>query len=529
MLIHRGSGFLRQMLVLGGTVLIACGGAVRADAPSQAIGRETAIKKHLQDDEEFTLKIPDLIAYGQQLFTANWTVQDGAGRPQTKGTGRPLSDPSDPLVGARSFNRISGPDASSCQGCHNEPFGLPGGAGDFAGTVFVLAQRFDFVTFDAHDTVPTKGSLDERGKPVSLSNLANLRRSPSLFGAGYIEMLAREMTDDLQVIRDGMKGGESRALISKGVSFGQLTRRPDGTWDVSHVVGLPRFSILTTVPLDPPTLVVRPWHQAANVISLREFTNTAMSQHHGIQTTERFGVDTDPDGDGHKNEMTRADVTAISLWQATLQVPGQVIPRDAAVAAAIRNGEKVFAQIKCAGCHRPALPLGRQNWIYSEPNPYNTPGNLRVGETRSLTIDLNSASLPAPRLKPEGDSQWLQVPAYTDLKLHDITNPTEDLGAEPLDQNQGVWAQKFVAGNRRFLTKRLWGCGNSPPYFHHGLFTTLREAVLGHYGEALESRTLFQRLTEYDQDSLIEFLKSLQVLPAGTRDLIVDETFHPVS
>ena len=121
------------------------------------------------------------------------------------------------------------------------------------------------------------------------------------------------------------------------------------------------------------------------------------------------------------------------------------------------------------------------------------------------------------------------MPAYTDLKLHDITNPEDDFGVEPLDQNQGVWAQKFVSGNRRFMTKRLWGCGNSPPYFHHGPFTTLREAVLGHYGEALESRTLFQRLTEYDQDSLIEFLKSLQVLPAGTQDLVVDETFHPVS
>jgi hypothetical protein len=58
------------------------------------------------------------------------------------------------------------------------------------------------------------------------------------------------------------------------------------------------------------------------VVSLREFTNNAFNHHHGIQSTERFGKDTDPDGDGHMNEMTRADVTAATLFQAQLPVPG---------------------------------------------------------------------------------------------------------------------------------------------------------------------------------------------------------------
>ena len=118
------------------------------------------------------------------------------------------------------------------------------------------------------------------------------------------------------------------------------------------------------------------------------------------------------------------------------------------------------------------------------------------------------------------------VPIYTDFKLHDITDPADDDAAEPLDMNQPVWSAKFAAGNRKFLTKRLWGCANEPPYFHHGLFTTLRQAVLAHSGEAVASRRAFQGLPEYDQDSLIEFLKTLQVLPPGTRDLVVDENFH---
>ena len=45
-------------------------------------------------------------------------------------------------------------------------------------------------------------------------------------------------------------------------------------------------------------------------MSIREFTNTAYNQHHGIQSTERFGRDTDPDGDGFTNELTRLNNSA---------------------------------------------------------------------------------------------------------------------------------------------------------------------------------------------------------------------------
>ena len=62
-----------------------------------------------------------LIAHGELLFSANWTHQEGGGRPLTKGTGAPLSDPSSPLVFPRNFNRVSAPDANSCAGCHNSP------------------------------------------------------------------------------------------------------------------------------------------------------------------------------------------------------------------------------------------------------------------------------------------------------------------------------------------------------------------------------------------------------------------------
>ncbi len=486
------------------------------------IGREVSVPVHLSDGEEFSIALASLLARGQELFAANWTEQEGGGRPLTKGTGRPLSDPNRPLNGNRSFNRISAPDANSCAGCHNAPYGIVGGGGDFVTNVFVLGQRFDFMTFDPRDKLPTRGTVDEQGRPASLQDAGNVRATTGLFGAGYLEMLARQITEDLQRTRGTIKLGDTKQLLSKGIHFGKLSRKSDGLWDTSKVEGLGRLSLISSDSTHPPTLILRPWHQASNVVSIREFTNTAYNQHHGIQSTERFGRDIDPDGDGFKNELTRADVTAVGIWQATLQVPGRVIPRDPEIERAVVVGEKAFERIGCATCHIPRLPLDRNGWIYSEPNPFNPPGNLRTGEVRDLKVDLSSDLLPVPRLRPDA-SGIVWVDAYTDFKLHDICKPGD---REPLDQNQSQWSTKLQDGNCRFLTKRLWGAANEPPFFHHGLFTTLRQSVLAHYGEADASRRAFEALPALERDSVIEFLKTLQVLPPGTKERIVDETYH---
>src|SRR5215467_12417711 len=261
----------RHTLLLVAGFLLA--GPLHAQAPSlpaSHLGEEHAIDRHLADDEEFRTPLLELIEHGKKVFCANWTDQDGAGRPLTKGTGKPVSDPAAPLKGPRGWNRVSGPDANSCAGCHNAPFGIAGGGGDLTTRDFVLGQRFDFITFDSRDNLPTRGAVDERGRPVTLANVANFRATTGMFGAGYLEMMAREITEDLQAIRDSMKRGETRKLISKGISFGELTRRADNSWDTTRIVGLPRLSIIAPTPPSPPSLIIRPWHQAGNVVSLRE-------------------------------------------------------------------------------------------------------------------------------------------------------------------------------------------------------------------------------------------------------------------
>src|SRR5260370_33135266 len=94
------------------------------------------------------------------------------------------------------------------------------------------------------------------------------------------------------------------------------------------------------------------------------------------------------------------------MFQATMAVPGQVIPNDPARELAILNGERLFDQIGCNSCHVDALPLDHRGWIYSEPSPYNPAGNLQVGEekypltSQPLTVELTSMLLTQPGLHP---------------------------------------------------------------------------------------------------------------------------------
>src|SRR5262245_40757532 len=242
-------------------VLFAAALCVRIFAQSP-IGREVAIVRHLSAGEEFKIPLRDLLEHGRRLFVANWTRQEGGGRPLTKGTGNPLSDPGSPLLFPRNFNRLSAPDSNSCAGCHNVPFGIAGGGGDIVANVFVLGQRFDFATMNQiPDGFLTKGTSDEKGLSADLQRIANSRNTLGMFGSGYIEMLARQITTDLQAIRDRLPVGKSAALVSKGLSFGRLTRTGATSWDTSAVTGLQASSLAGA----PPNLIVRPFHQAGAV------------------------------------------------------------------------------------------------------------------------------------------------------------------------------------------------------------------------------------------------------------------------
>ena len=115
------------------------------------------------------------------------------------------------------------------------------------------------------------------------------------------------------------------------------------------------------------------------------------------------------------------------------------------------------------------------------------------------------------------------VPAFTDFKLHDVTDGLNDPNGEPLDQNQTPGTDAFFAGSGKFITRKLWGIANQHSFGHHGMYTTMREVVLAHAGEAADSQVNFRSLSSYEQDCVIEFLKSLQILPPNASSLTIQD------
>src|SRR5258708_4753087 len=92
--------------------------------------------------------------------------------------------------------------------------------------------------------------------------------------------------------------------------FGRLARGEDGAWDTSGVTGLPPQALSSSGASNPPSLILQPWHQVGNVVSIRQFTTNAFNHHHGMQAEERVGAGVDQAGDAFVTQLTRAAITA---------------------------------------------------------------------------------------------------------------------------------------------------------------------------------------------------------------------------
>jgi len=465
------------ILFIAATQIIAC----QPSSPSNplTIGDAPGILVHVSSDNLLNgeMSTSELIAIGEQIFNASLNTLDGA----TNSKVRLIGDGSAAFNLNTRFNRISGPDANSCAGCHNIP--SIGGGGDNVANVFVLAHQFPNVNFD--------NKSEDLFENLSLTEVGNERGTISMFGSGLIELIAREMTADLLSIREiALKRAEltkspvTADLKTKGVYFGKLIAWPDGLVDASKIEGIDE------------DLIVKPFSQKGVFTSLREFTITSMELHHGIQSEERVGTNVDADLDGVKNELTIGDITAISLFQASLPAPFRQQPTSDSFRLLVDQGEQLFNEIGCSVCHKPSLTLN--NPTYFEPNPFNPEGTVSDNEAMtSHKIDLSKVH-QSNAIQKTANGSYL-VYAYTDLKRHDM--------GPVLDNEQTK--QRFVETNM-WITRKLWGIMSEPPFLHHGRATILSEAILAHQGEANHARLSFESLHEDQKDSVIEFLKTFR-------------------
>ncbi len=456
---------------------LACGAVAQEPAWSERAVRAHVDQNSLQGELP-AIVLEEMRKRGEELFIARFTAADGVGRPLATQASIPTKRL--PVAGSP-FDRASGPDANSCAGCHNQP--AVGGAGDFTTNTFILEAP------------------GGEQAPMPDPSLANERGTPHVFGAGLVELLAREMTADLFAIREKAiaqareTGTEvSQALETKGVRFGEITARPDGFVYTANVEGV------------DPDLIIKPFGQKGVFISLREFTVNGLNHHHGIQADERFGFgqtgELDFDGDGVTLEMSKGDVSVLVSWQAGLRPPQQRVPDNEQWKQAAIKGRKLFDEFGCSTCHRSGLPL--ESLKFADPGPFDAAGTLSADDVLQPAI-YDFARLEWASSLPRDSQGRILVSLFGDLRRHRIANTGEPLGNEELPQ-RGVAPGVF-------MTAELWGLAQTSPYGHRNDHVTIDEVIRAHGGEAGGVRDAYDAASKTDRDVLIAYLRTLTLDP----------------
>ncbi|MCP4184171.1 MAG: hypothetical protein GY761_12785 [Hyphomicrobiales bacterium] len=474
-------GLFPAVLLMSVLSAIASQNSIAGEIKSVNPWIEKSLSSHVeQSDFSGNLSrdlLKDLAAKGEALFGAKFTSLDGVGRPLATHAIIPTKRRH---LNQKLFNRVSGLDANSCSSCHNEP--RIGGAGSFSLNVFASEG---FTGQGADSTNP---------------QFSNERNTNHIFGAGLIELLAREMTAQLhnlrkKVLRDARDSGRDQSvrLVAKGVDYGSLTASANGLVDLSNIQGI------------DTDLVIRPFTQKGVITSLRQFTVNALNQHHGMQASERFGLrwtgEDDFDGDGIINEISSGDVSALVAWQATLAPPVISTPEDTLWQKAAAKGEQLFDQLNCTGCHMRTLPLDSLKFF--DPGPLDAAGTLRQSDSNNTAIyDLAKTEWAASL--PRNSAGQILVPLFGDLKRHVMSD------GEILKLGNELLSQRFVARNE-FITGELWGVASTMPYGHRGDMTTLEEVISAHGGEARKSRDMYLKLPSQDRQNIIAFLKTMVI------------------
>ncbi|MDQ3908235.1 MAG: thiol oxidoreductase-like protein [Acidobacteriota bacterium] len=349
------------------------------------------------------------------------------------------------------------------------------------------------------------------------------RDVPHLFGLGIKEMLADEITKDLRAIRtqavsqaQATRANVTKQLTSKGISYGSITARADGTVDTSQVKGV------------DADLRVRPFFAHGGTISIREFLVGAFNAEMGMQAVDprlkaahdggRFVTPSgmvldgsqdqieapptddpqaDPDHDGVTNELPASLIDHEEFYLLNYFKPATYEQTNAT-----RRGLKQFQQIGCAQCHVPDLLIEHDRRVADVETVFDPSRGIfnSLFATATPLFNETDDGTGFPTIKTPKGGQFLVRNIFADFKRH-------DLGPNFYERNYDSTIR------REFMTAPLWGVGSTAPYGHDGRSINLNEVILRHGGEAQAARDAYARLGADDRADVLAFLNSLVLFP----------------
>lgn len=557
---HRKIDMTRAGLALAIIALMAAWSPSETRAIGDARNLIPEVRIPQDDINDGTATFNQIFDAGRHIFSNRFTSADHYGE-APDGPRRSLQT----IAGRPNlpFLRFNGLDAQSCLECHLaigfDAEGGPGGPFQFA--------REPGITGGGAGPASNAFGFDE----FPLSTVGFVRNPPHTFGAGYVQRLAEEMTEDLLALRDGaiaqaVSGGQAVnvSLDTKGINFGNLVALPTGQIDPgqSNIVGV------------SSDLVVRPFHWKGLASTIRNFVTGAMNFHFSVQPKELLdrGIVPNDNPNGTvpgdiENEILEGEISAVTIFTAMNRPPAESSVGLNPVS--VELGRQLFANVGCIDCHTPSLriadprvtiidpriliPQMRERAARGEARPPTparptllnaeksgedlapvmqfarfgvarkaVPGSGGAGQSNppdrlpGFTISLNTATGPpdtVPRLGFDFNTGSIDVPLYSDLRRHRMGDALSE------SFTQGTDAPGVVVPGDEYLTRPLWGVADTAPWMHDGRALTLTEAILMHAGtesEANDTVAMFEALTKSQQAAVREFLRSLR-LPLKSR------------
>jgi hypothetical protein len=408
------------------------------------------------------IPLKKVLESGGHFFSTPYTLEDGFGEGANgpRAAQRAFMFPALDGNGSNQmpFLRLNGLDSQSCFECHNSIGSDPssrgggaelrkhdgeGGGAGFAANAFINDQfpggSTDTSKPDAAKSgwspcppTPTPSPVTSSSPPPSATpdtsphlQLTKLvRNPPHAFGSGYTQQLAIEMTEDLHNLYDEAhtqamsttSHTATKELRTKGVSFGTFrttydSRSNNFTDDFSHVSGL---ATANGEPEGQPDLTVRPFQFKGIASTLRHFVRDALNFHFSIQAVEKTydgHTEEDEDGDGVPNEISKGDVSALTVFVGMLRPPIQgKLSHSATLGKKIFLGKGKYGRgpngspiQSCASCHVPSLKLNDTHFYVEDPdsiaaeaNATKEPASDHPAERKLYQMLSTSGPTPTP-------------------------------------------------------------------------------------------------------------------------------------
>ena len=309
--------------------------------------------------------------------------------------------------------------------------------------------------------------------PLAAQTIVKPRMAPALFGVGLLDAAGAQLNGTSPSPAPGAKrtGTSTTASAKRTSAPGRAGAEHTGASTTASATRTDASSAAGAGARDLRSRAHEADHGLfgwqASALTVRDQTARAFAREMGLTSSDINHDDcTAAESDclnqpnGGSPEVSDDLFDAVLSFQRWLAVPPSPSPHPTP-----DPGAKVFANLGCASCHQPRLP-----------------------------VTLTDA---------EGKNYAAVIAPYTDLRLH-------DLGSRLADED--------VAGHKvpsKWRTPPLWGLGyrvsfeRLPTFLHDGRARSAEEAILWHDGEAAAARERFANLSAAQRKAFLHWLETI--------------------